>query len=115
MCWLLAQRRSYHSGICIGTVDVKLRCSVDLSHDQSGFHVMGTRKRGHRGGGSFVPADWQVRLFGTSGIANRLYEHIYVRTITMSGCMEIQSRYTNGVITAEGVSPLELQHGRCTS
>ena len=45
-------------------------------------------------GSSFVLADWQVRAFGTSGILDITSDHMYIRTITMFGCMGRRYRYT---------------------
>ena len=42
---------------------------------------------------SFIAADWQVRVFWSSGLVDRPSGHMYVRTITLSGCMYILSHY----------------------
>ena len=36
---------------------------------------------------------WWVRVFGPSGLVYRLSNLLYVRTIPLSGCMDIRSRY----------------------
>ena len=43
---------------------------------------------------SFVPADWQVRVFGPSGLIDIPYGCMYVQSIHMSGCLDIRSHYT---------------------
>ena len=45
-------------------------------------------------GASFVSADWQVRVFWLSGIVDRPSNHLYIRNIPMSGCMDRRSCYT---------------------
>ena len=35
-----------------------------------------------------VPADWKVMVLKLSGIIDIPYDHMYVHTITMSGCMD---------------------------
>ena len=35
-----------------------------------------------------TPADWQVRLFGTSGLIDRSSDHLSVWTIPLYGCMD---------------------------
>ena len=45
-------------------------------------------------GALFVLTDWRVRVFGSSGLVARPYDHLSIWTIPPSGCMEIQSRYT---------------------
>ena len=65
------------------------RCSVSVK--LAGFHVMGMWSRSL--GASFVPADWQMRVFGPSGIIDRSYDRLYVRTIPLSGCMGRCSHY----------------------
>ena len=42
----------------------------------------------------FVSADWWVRLFWSFGLTDRLSDHLYVRTIPLSGCIDRRSRYT---------------------
>ena len=37
--------------------------------------------------------DWQVRVFGTSGIVDKPYERLYMITITLSGDMDRRSHY----------------------
>ena len=44
-------------------------------------------------GTSMVLVDWQVRVFGPSILVDRPSDHLYVRTITMSGCMGRRSHY----------------------
>ena len=44
-------------------------------------------------GASFVSANWGVRVFWSSGLVDRPSDRIYVRTITLSGCMGRRSRY----------------------
>ena len=46
----------------------------------------GAVKRGVLGA-SFVTADWQVRMFGLSGLVDRPYKRMYVRTIPLFRCM----------------------------
>ena len=50
--------------------------------------------RGGSLGASFVSADWRVRVFWSSGLVDRPYDCLYVRTIPLFGCMNISSRYT---------------------
>ena len=47
--------------------------------------VMGPSRRSQ--GYLFVFLDWQVRLFGPSGIVDWTTDHMYVRTIPLYGCM----------------------------
>ena len=42
----------------------------------------------------FVLADWQVRVFESSGLVDRLSSCMYVHTIPLSGCTDRCSRYT---------------------
>ena len=42
---------------------------------------------------SFVPADWKVRVFGLSGIVDRIFEHLSVWTVTWSRCVYRRSGY----------------------
>ena len=44
-------------------------------------------------GASFASTDWQVRVFWLSSIVDRPSDCLYVRTITLSGCMDIRSCY----------------------
>ena len=44
-------------------------------------------------GALFVAADWEVRVYGTSSIVYRLSKRLYVRTITLSECMDRCSYY----------------------
>ena len=44
-------------------------------------------------GSSFVSADWRVRVLWSSGILDRPSDDLYVRTITMSGCIDRLSCY----------------------
>ena len=37
--------------------------------------------------------DWQVKVFGLSGIIDRPSERLYLRTNPLSGCMYIRSHY----------------------
>ena len=39
-------------------------------------------------GALFLPTGWRLRVFGPSGFVDRPSEHIYVRTIPLSGCMD---------------------------
>ena len=39
----------------------------------------------------FVIEDWRVRVFGMYGMVDIPPDLLYVQTITMSGCMGIQS------------------------
>ena len=41
----------------------------------------------------FVSADWQVRVFLSSGLVDRPSDHQYIPTIFMSGFMDIRSCY----------------------
>ena len=52
---------------------------------------MGVR-RGYLGV-SFVLADWQVRVFWSSGIVDRPSDCLYIRIILISGCTYRLSRY----------------------
>ena len=76
------------------------RCRCRLRHRRSvsvkraGLHVMGLWIRSL--GASFAPADWQMRVFWLSGIVDIPSDHLYVRTIHMSGCIDRRSRYTTG-------------------
>ena len=45
-------------------------------------------------GASFVPADWRVRVFESSGLKDRPSDRLSIRTIPLSGCMDRRSRYT---------------------
>ena len=45
-------------------------------------------------GASLVPADWQVRVFKSSGLVYRQSDRMFVRTIPLYGCIERSSRYT---------------------
>ena len=45
-------------------------------------------------GGVFVLAYWKVRVFWSSGIVDRRSERLYIRTISLHGCMYRISRYT---------------------
>ena len=45
-------------------------------------------------GALLVPMDWQVRVFGLSGIFDRPSDCLYVSTIPQCGFMEIRSCYT---------------------
>ena len=88
---LLTQRCSDH-GDRDGGGDVRghiHRRRRSMSVKLAVFHVMGPM-RGSLGA-SFVPADWQVRVVGSSRIVYRLYERLYLQTITMYGCMERSS------------------------
>ena len=60
------------------------------------FHVTGPW-RGSLGA-TFVPVDWQVRMFGQSGLIYRPSGHIYVRTIPLSGCVDRRSCYRSNLI-----------------
>ena len=44
-------------------------------------------------GASFVSSDWQVRVFWLSGLIDGPSDRLYVRTITLLGCMERRSHY----------------------
>ena len=78
---LLTRRRD--RGGCDGGGDdgnVDVAVVVDLYQTcWAGFHVTVTW-RGSLGALS-VPADWQVRVFGSSGIIGRPSDRLYVRTI----------------------------------
>ena len=41
----------------------------------------------------FVPVDFQVRVFGTSGIVDRMPEHMSIHNIHIYGCMNRRSCY----------------------
>ena len=45
-------------------------------------------------GALFVSVYFQVRVFWLSGIIYRPSDHMYIRTIPMSECMDRRSRYT---------------------
>ena len=55
------------------------------------YHVTGTR-RGSLGT-LFVLADWQVRVFWSSGLVDRPSDLLYIRTIFLSEWMDRISRY----------------------
>ena len=44
-------------------------------------------------GALFISEDWQVRVICSSGLVDRPSGHLYVHTITMSGCMDRLSCY----------------------
>ena len=44
-------------------------------------------------GASFIPADWQVRVSGSSGIVDIPSDRLCVRTIPLPMCMERRSHY----------------------
>ena len=69
----------------------KHRHSVSLR--RSGFYVKGPWRVSQ--GASFVLKDWKVRVLWLFGIVDRPSKHIYVRTITMSGCVDRRSRYNH--------------------
>ena len=62
-----------------------------LIHRRIGGHVgkySMQRVQGVRSlGASLVLADWQVRVFGSSGLIDRTSDHLYVQTINLHGCM----------------------------
>ena len=67
------------------------RRSVESGRVWTGFHVTGLW-RGFLGA-LFVSADWQVRVFWSSGIVYRPSDRLYVRTIPLSVCMDRRSSY----------------------
>ena len=42
---------------------------------------------------SFVPADWRLRVFESSGGTDRMSDHIYIRTNPLYGFMKRRSCY----------------------
>ena len=44
-------------------------------------------------GESFVTVDWQVGVFDSYVLVDRTYDHLYARTIPLSGCIYIHSYY----------------------
>ena len=44
-------------------------------------------------GASFLSADWQVTVFWSSGLVDRPSDCLYVRNITLSGCMDRRYGY----------------------
>ena len=76
--------------------DMHRYVSIDVGVDVvwAGFHVTGPRSGSL--GASFVSADLKVRVLWSSGIVDRPSDRFYVRTITLSGCMEKRHRYRGG-------------------
>ena len=62
-------------------------------NNTSNWNVTGPRRR-YLGGVIITPEYWLVMVFKTSGIVDRPYEFLYVRTIPMYMCMDRLSRYT---------------------
>ena len=60
-------------------------CRRSVSVKRSGFHVTGPRSGSL--GALLVPADWQVRLFGVSGIIDIMSNRLYIYTIPIYGCI----------------------------
>ena len=65
---------------CVGVV------LPDITYMQLKLLIMLGKGQGPWGH-TFVLMDWQVGVFGKSGILDRMSEHLSVRTITMQGCM----------------------------
>ena len=66
-------------------------CRHSVSMKRVGFYVTGPRSGSLVA--SLVPVGWQVRVFGISGLIDRPSDHMYVRTIPLSGCMCRRSCY----------------------
>ena len=77
-----------------------------VSVKQEGFHVTGTR-RGSLGA-SLVSEDWRVRVFWSSGLLDRLYDSLYVRNITLSGCIGRHPHYKITDITVTIIAIFRL-------
>ena len=71
---------------------------ICMNDDVNVFHEYyapcnGAMKSGGTWGGSFIEADWRMRVFGSSGLVYRPPDRLYVRTILLSGCMDRCSLY----------------------
>ena len=78
------------------------KMQLRLGFSRSGFHVTGPWSRYL--GASLIPVDWQVGLFGPSGILDRPYECLYICTIPLSGCMDRHSNYIPGYLNCANPS-----------
>ena len=84
------QRRRTHSGRDIGGYSGGVGVYVDIAYIRPcpvRIPCNGAVKR-VPGANVRTPAEWQVRLFGTSGLIDRPSDHLSVRTIPLSGCMD---------------------------
>ena len=92
--------------------DMHRYVSIDVGVDVvwAGFHVTGPRSGSL--GASFVSEDLKVRVLWSSGIVDRPSDRFYVRTITLSGCMEKRHRYRGG---DQGIGPVEVVWKVCAA
>ena len=91
---------NWHSarGDCCGKKDARgsrRRCRRRQSVlvKRSGFHVTGPKK-GSRGM-LLVLADWQVRVFWSSGIIDTPSDRMYLHNISLYGCIDRHYCYTS--------------------